>query len=60
LTLLQNQISDVSALVENAGLSEGDTINLAQNQFDEEAAGAAIRQLEERGVKVEFARQHQY
>jgi len=46
--------------VENAGLSEGDTINLAQNQLDEEAASAAIKQLEERGVKVEFVRQHQY
>lgn len=60
LMLLQNQISDVSALVENTGLSEGDTINLAQNPFDEEAAGAAIQQLEERGAKVEFVRQHQY
>ncbi len=60
LMLPQNQISDVSALVENAGLSEGDTINLAQNQLDEEAASAAIKQLEERGVKVEFVRQHQY
>ena len=60
LTLLQNRISDLSALVENAGLSEGDTINLAQNQLDEAAAGAAIAQLEARGVTVEFVRQHQY
>ena len=60
LMLLQNQISDVSALVENTGLSDGDTINLAQNQLDEESANAAIEQLEERGVKVEFVRQHQY
>ncbi len=60
LMLLQNQITDVSALLENTGLSEGDTINLAQNQLDEEAADAAIKQLEERGVKVEFVRQHQY
>ncbi|MCY4484861.1 MAG: leucine-rich repeat domain-containing protein [Spirochaetaceae bacterium] len=60
LMLLQNQITDVSPLLENTGLSEGDSINLAQNQFDEEAAGAAIKQLEERGVKVEFVRQHQY
>ena len=50
--LLQNQISDVSALVENTGLSEGDTINLAQNQLDEASANAAIEQLEERGAKV--------
>lgn len=60
LMLLQNQISDVSALVENAGLSEGDAINLAQNQLNEETADAAIEQLEERGVEVEFVRQHQY
>ena len=60
LMLLQNQISDVSALVENTGLSAGDAINLAQNQLTEESANAAIEQLEERGVKVEFVRQHQY
>ena len=60
LALVQNRISDVSSLLENTGLSEGDTINLAQNEFDEESAAAAIKQLEERGVKVEFVRQHQY
>ena len=39
LVLLQNQITDVSPLLENTGLSEGDSINLAQNQFDEDGGG---------------------
>ena len=60
LTLLQNQIGDVSALVENTGISEGDSINLAQNELGEESTDVHIPQLEGRGVKVEFVRQHQY
>jgi len=52
LVLIYNNITDISSLVENKGLSNGDTINLAGNPLGTTSMNVHIPQLEERGVTV--------
>ncbi|MAH39612.1 MAG: hypothetical protein CL873_03660, partial [Dehalococcoidales bacterium] len=54
LDLMDNNISDISALVENTGLSAGDTVNLSNNPLSAMSVNVYIPQLEERGVDVEY------
>ena len=51
-----NQISDISSLVDNTGLGQGDGVDLRNNNLDLSEGSedlGNIRQLEERGVVVE-------
>jgi Leucine-rich repeat (LRR) protein len=52
LGLWQNQISDISALVENSGLGSGDTVYLTGNPLSTTSVKVYIPQLEARGVEV--------
>jgi len=52
LTLSNNQISDISPLVTNSGIGEGDIIDLTGNPLNDEAYNAHIPILEKRGVVV--------
>ena len=55
LRLNENQISDISPLVENSGLGEGDEVWLEDNNLDLTEGSEDmedIETLEERGVKV--------
>jgi hypothetical protein len=52
LVLWDNQISDISPLVANKGLSEGDWINLLGNPLSARSLNTYIPQLRERGVLV--------
>jgi internalin A len=52
LTLLNNQIIDISPLLENTGLSEGDGIDLRGNPLSEDSRNSHIPQLEKRGVGI--------
>jgi len=45
-----NNISDITPLIENKGISTGDTINLRDNRISRDQ----ISRLEEKGVNVEF------
>ena len=54
LDLSSNRISDISALVENAGLGHGDIVKLQDNPLSEDALNRDIPLLKERGVKVVF------
>jgi len=47
-----NNISDISSLVENSGLSDGDTVNLSGNPLSLTSMDDYIPQLEARGVRV--------
>jgi len=47
-----NSIVDISPLVANSGLSEGDTVYLRGNPLSDTSLNEYIPQLEERGVKV--------
>jgi len=52
-----NPISDISSLVENSGLGEGDYVLLENNNLDLSEGSEAlenIRQLEGRGVMVQY------
>jgi len=52
-----NQISDISPLVENSGLGEGDYVLLSNNNLDLSEGSEDmenIRQLEGRGVVVHY------
>jgi len=49
-----NSISDISPLVENSGLSEGDTVDLGDNPLSATSINVYIPQLEERGVDVRY------
>ena len=53
-SLKVNNISDISPLVENSGLSMGDTIDLRGNPLSTESVNVYIPQLEARGVEVKF------
>ncbi len=53
LDLRKNQINDISPLVENSGLSEGDIIILTNNPLSETSKEIYIPELQERGVKVD-------
>jgi hypothetical protein len=54
LGLMQNPISDISPLVDNLGLGEGDTVILVNNPLSEESINTYIPELEARGVTVEY------
>ena len=54
LGLEKNQISDISPLVENSGLSDGDSVYLKDNPLSTTSVSVYIPQLEERGVTVHW------
>lgn len=54
LDLSYNQISDISPLVSNSGIGEGDVVALEGNPLNDEAYDVHIPALIERGVKVVF------
>ena len=49
-----NQISGIKPLVDNAGLSEGDNVNLKDNPLSTTSIKVYIPQLEERGAQVRY------
>jgi len=55
LGLSNNQISDISPLVKNSGIGEGDVIDLRGNPLNDEAYSVHIPILQERGVEVLFS-----
>jgi Leucine-rich repeat (LRR) protein len=54
LFLADNNISDISSLVQNSGLSDGDTVDLSGNPLSTTSINVYIPQLEARGVIVEY------
>jgi hypothetical protein len=52
LVIIYNNISDISPLIENGGLSDGDTVNLIGNSLDSTSMNVYIPQLKARGVDV--------
>jgi len=54
ITLDANQIGDVSPLVENTGLGEGDYVNLRNNPLSEQSINEYIPALQARGVTVDW------
>jgi len=54
LGLEKNQISDISPLVENSGLSDGDSVYLKDNPLSSTSVNVYIPQLRERGVTVHW------
>ncbi len=52
LSLRGNNISDISPLVENSGLSAGDTVDLRDNPLSTTSVDVYIPQLEARGVTL--------
>jgi len=47
-----NSIVDISPLVANSGLSDGDEVDLKWNPLSDKSLNEYIPQLEERGVHV--------
>jgi Leucine-rich repeat (LRR) protein len=54
LDLMSNNISDISPLVENSGLSAGNTVYLSGNPLSTTSVNAYIPQLEARGVYIMY------
>ena len=54
LDLSNNQVSDIAPLAENAGLGNGDNLDLRSNPLDEAARATHIPALRARGVTVRF------
>jgi len=54
LGLMQNPINDISPLVDNTGLGEGDDVILVSNPLSGESINVYIPELEARGVTVEY------
>jgi Leucine-rich repeat (LRR) protein len=54
LTLYSNNISDISALVDNSGIDDGDYISLGNNPLSDDSVNIFIPELEARGVNVYF------
>ena len=54
LGLLENNISDIEPLFDNAGLAGGDIVNLENNPLSPESINSYIPQLEARGVTVHY------
>jgi len=52
LDLQTNQISDIAPLVNNPGLSAGDTVFLENNPLSDTSINTYIPQLEARGVII--------
>ena len=54
LGLIQNEISDISPLVDNSGLGEGDDVILNNKTLSERSVNVHIPELEARGVTVDY------
>ena len=54
LSLENNQIEDISALVANTGLGEGDEIYLTGNPLSDQARNEHIPALQARGAYVAY------
>ena len=54
LWLGDNQIEDLAPLVANAGLGEGDSVNLQNNPLSDQARNEQIPTLQARGVTVSY------
>ena len=54
LDLSHNQISDITPLVGNVGLGEGDEVDLQGNPLSTESVNTLIPQLEARGVTIDY------
>ena len=52
LYLVNNNISDISSLVENSELSFGDILDLRRNPLSTSSLNVYVPQLEQRGVKI--------
>jgi len=52
LNLSQNQISDISPLIENPGITKGDCIDISDNPLTTESLETYIPELESRGVDI--------
>ena len=52
LLLQDNEISDIWPLSQNAGLDEGDLVDLRHNPLDDDATSNYVPTLESRGVRV--------
>jgi len=52
LASFDNSIVDISPLVANSGLSDGDVVHLSNNPLSDTSLNEYIPQLEERGVDV--------
>jgi Leucine-rich repeat (LRR) protein len=55
LNLYSNWVNDIKPLVDNAGLSEGDTVNLRYNPLSAASINTYIPQLQVRGVEVLYS-----
>ena len=54
LNLNSNQISDIGPLVDNAGIDDGDEVNIIENAFEcDQEDLDDIDELESRGVNVQ-------
>jgi hypothetical protein len=51
---MENNISDISPLVENSGISAGDFVGLSGNPLSTDSINVYIPQLEARGVIVDY------
>jgi len=54
LYLRYNEIGDISPLVNNPGIGQGDEVDLRDNPLNDEAYNSHIPALRERGVDVLF------
>ena len=52
--MTHNQIEDISPLVANTGLGEGDEVNLIDNPLSDQARNEHIPALKARGVTVYY------
>ena len=53
-TAKEKTVVDISPLVENAGLSGGDSVDLTGNPLSSDSINIYIPQLQARGVYVEY------
>jgi len=51
---LHNNISDILPIVENSGLSAGDTVDLRSNRLSTTSVNVCIPQFEARGIEVKY------
>lgn len=54
LDLSWNQISDISPLLENVGLGDGDGVNIKGNPLNDKSYNSLIPKLKEKGVNLLF------
>ena len=55
LVLRGNSISDISPLVANTGLGDGDTVDVTENPLNDASINTHIPALQSRGVTVDFS-----